>query len=107
MSRKYKWYVITITIIQFVIYDFVITAVTDIDTSGIQALNELHRSLQKRDAQVKMDVPNNKIKFLMTRLYIYIYNVRIYWGVLLFAATVDTSKPRPVGDGQTAGIQFG
>lgn len=28
------------------------TAVTDIDTSGIHALDELHRSLQKRDIQV-------------------------------------------------------
>lgn len=29
-----------------------VAAVTDIDTSGIHALEELHRSLQKRDIQV-------------------------------------------------------
>lgn len=45
--------------IQFLIV--AMTPVTDIDTSGIQALEELHRSLQKRDIQLVLANPGQAV----------------------------------------------
>lgn len=57
MSRKYTRTLSAFSSILsfciFVIWRFFVAAVTDIDTSGIHAIEELYKSLQKRDVQVR------------------------------------------------------
>lgn len=61
MSRKWqycnldfcKWFDLKFaSFVEFVKFSLNVPAVTDIDTSGIHALEELHNSLKKRDVQV-------------------------------------------------------
>ncbi|XP_068641584.1 sulfate transporter 1.3-like [Aristolochia californica] len=82
------------TPIQFLIVEM--SPVTDIDTGGIQALEELFRSLQKREIQLALANPGQVVidKLYASKLVELIGQDRIF---LTVADAVKTCSPKAVG----------
>ncbi|KAA8522506.1 hypothetical protein F0562_013133 [Nyssa sinensis] len=78
--------------IQFLIADM--SPVTDIDTSGIHALEELHRSLQKRDVQLVLANPGQVVidKLHASNFTNVIGEDKIF---LTVAEAIGTCSPKP------------